>query len=155
VIFLEVNADRDVLVMDGWMARRRCLVRLDGQDVSNLWHQTCLTTYQLEYNSKDWREWYCGSTTSWDLKKIPGRKIPYLQKLKDSNPNPRLARITAESANIRSRWNKIVEIAQEHSGRWHVACMSYSPMWRGILKRERPKVFTRKGLFYFGACCTD
>jgi hypothetical protein len=35
--------------------------RMDGQDVSNLWHQTCLTTYQLEYNSKDKYYLRCGS----------------------------------------------------------------------------------------------
>jgi hypothetical protein len=28
-------------------------MRSDGQDVSNLRHQTFLMTYQLEYNSKD------------------------------------------------------------------------------------------------------
>jgi hypothetical protein len=40
-------------ITDGWMASGRRLVRLDGQDVFNLWHQTYLTTYQLKYNSKD------------------------------------------------------------------------------------------------------
>jgi hypothetical protein len=50
VIFL---GSEDVMDTDGWMASGRLFIWLDDLDMLNVWHQTFLMTYRLQYNSKE------------------------------------------------------------------------------------------------------